>query len=159
MSKVVIRNFEINDFTDINILMDDVHALHVENRPDIYKDICIIIPKEEFINIINDDKKISILAEIDSIIVGLCIISIKNVGENNALVPRSVAYMEDLCVLKNYRKQGIGKSLFDEGKRLALEFNVESLELMVWEFNESAIKFYENENMKTRSRIMEMKLG
>ena len=66
--------------------------------------------------------------------------------------------MEDLCVSKDYRKQGIGKRLFIEAKKLTLEFNVDSLELMVWEFNKDAIDFYENQGMETRSRILEMKL-
>ena len=89
---------------------------------------------------------------------GLCIISIRPISSNIALVPRKVAYMENLCVHQDYRKQSIGKRLFNEAKERALEFKLESLELMVWEFNENAIDFYENQGMNTRSRIMEMKL-
>jgi len=90
--------------------------------------------------------------------VGLCIISIRPISSNIALVPRKVVYMENLCVHQDYRKQGIGKRLFIEAKKRTLEFNVDSLELMVWEFNKNAVDFYENQGMNTRSRIMEMKL-
>ncbi|SHH88240.1 GNAT family N-acetyltransferase [Clostridium grantii] len=158
MSKLIIRDFNINDFTDFSILMNEVHDLHVENRPDIYKDTDEVISKEDFIKIVNDEKIISILAQIDSVVVGLCIISIKNIPDNNVSIPRNIAYMEDLCVLESYRKQGIGKELFYEGKKRALQINVDSLELMVWEFNKMELEFYENKNMKTRSRIMELKL-
>ncbi len=44
-----------------------------------------------------DDNTISILAEINYITVGLCIISIRPISPNTALVPRKVAYMENLC--------------------------------------------------------------
>lgn len=158
MEKLLIRDFKIDDFIGINILMNEVQKLHVENRPDCYKSAEEIISKGEFINNINDDKTIAILAEIDFNIVGLCIISIKHTPKNKLIIPRTTAYMEALCVHKAYRKKGIGKKLFDEGKKRALEFNIESLELMVWEFNEDSIRFYENENMKIRSRIMELKI-
>jgi len=52
--------------------------------------------------------------------------------------------MENLCVFQDYRKQGIGKRLFIEAKKRALEFN------------KNAIDFYENQGMETRSRILEM---
>lgn len=158
MENLLIRNCKINDFENINLIMDEVHKLHVDNRPDIYKKTDVVMPKEDFINILSKDKTISIVAEIDLIIVGLCIISIRDRIDNKALVSRKVAYMDNLCVRKSYRKQGIGKRLFDEGKKRALEFSVNSLELMVWEFNKKAINFYEGENMNTRSRIMELKL-
>ncbi|MBB6713439.1 GNAT family N-acetyltransferase [Clostridium gasigenes] len=158
MSRLVIRDFEMDDFSGINKLMDEVHKLQVENRQDIYKKTDVVMPKEDFINILSNDKTISIVAEIDSIIVGLCIISIRDRIDNKALVSRKVAFVDNLCVLKDYRKQGIGKRLFNEGKKRALEFGVDSLELMVWEFNKKAIDFYKSENMNTRSRIMELKL-
>ncbi|MEG1257213.1 hypothetical protein [Clostridium sp.] len=32
MLKLVIGNFKMNDFTDINVLMNEVHTLHVDKR-------------------------------------------------------------------------------------------------------------------------------
>ena len=158
MSEMAIRDFNIDDFEGVNILMNQVHKLHMDSRADIYRKTDEPISKKDFVEIVNDNNIISILAEINYIIVGLCIISIKPVATNTALLPRKVAYMEDLCVHQDYRKQSIGKRLFNEAKERALEFKLESLELMVWEFNENAIDFYENQGMNTRSRIMEMKL-
>ena len=159
MDNVLIRRITLDDFEDVNLIMDEIHKLHVDNRPDIYCNTDVVMSKDEFINVVNNNKVISIVAQIDSTVVGLCIISIKEIGGNSVIKSRKVAYMDDLGVLKKYRNQGIGKRLYNEGKKLALEFGVESLELMVWEFNIDAIKFYESENMKARSRIMEVKLG
>lgn len=158
MLEVVIRNFSINDFEGINVLMDQVNRLHIDNRPDIYRETDKLISKKDFLNMLNDDNIISIVAEINYTIVGLCIVSIRPMSTNKVLVPRRVAYMEDLCVHQEYRKQGIGKKLFIEAKKRALEFNADSLELMVWEFNKNAVNFYENEGMSTRSRTMEINL-
>jgi len=158
MPEIAIRDFNIDDFEGVNILMNQVHKLHMDSRADIYRKTDEPISKKDFMRIVNDNNIISILAEINYITVGLCIISIKPVSNNTALLPRKVAYMEDLCVHQEYRKQSIGKRLFTEAKNRTLEFNVESLELTVWEFNKNAIDFYENQGMNTRSRIMEIKL-
>ncbi|MBU3202307.1 GNAT family N-acetyltransferase (plasmid) [Clostridium estertheticum] len=158
MPEIAIRNCSIDDFKGINVLMNQVHKLHMESRSDVYSKTDDPLSKKDFLSIINDENKISILAEINYIVVGLCIISIRPMSSNIALVPRKVAYMEDLCVHEDYRKQGIGRRLFLDAKKLALAFNVDSLELMVWEFNKNAVNFYENEGMNTRSRIMELKL-
>ncbi|MBU3137634.1 GNAT family N-acetyltransferase [Clostridium gasigenes] len=120
MARLVIRDFEIDDFSGINKLMDEVHKLHIDNRPDIYKKTAVVMYKEDFINSLSNNKTISIVAEIDSIIVGLCIISIRDRIDNKALVSRKVAFVDDLCVLRDYREQGIGKRLFNEGKKRAL---------------------------------------
>jgi len=158
MPEITIRNFSIDDFEGFNILMNQVHKLHVESRPDFYRKTDEPISKKDFLSIVNDNNTITILAELNYIIVGLCVISIKPITTNISCVPRRVAYMEDLCVSQDYRKQGIGKRLIIEAKKRTLEFNVDSLELMVWEFNKNAIDFYENQGMETRSRILEMKL-
>lgn len=158
MLKITIRNFSVNDFEGVNALMNQVHKLHMDSRPDFYRKIDEPISEKDFLSIINNDNTISILAEINNIIVGLCVISIRPLSNNIALVPRRVAYMEDLCVHRDYRKQGIGKKIFNEAKKHTSEFNVDSLELMVWDFNKNAVDFYENQGMTTRSRIMEIKL-
>lgn len=159
MSNVLIRNFEINDYDEVNKLLKEVHQLHVENRPDFFKETDKVLTKEEYIYMVNNHKTISILAEINSVVVGICIIQIKEVSESNGMISRKTAYMDDLNVHKDYRKAGIGKRLFDEGKKHAIDFKVDCLELMVWDFNESAINFYENRGMSTKSRYMQIKLN
>lgn len=46
-----------------------------------------------------------------------------------------------------------------EAENLAKKLNCERIELNCWEFNETAIKFYEEIGMKTQRRIMEKKVG
>jgi len=66
--------------------------------------------------------------------------------------------IDDLCVDEKYRKKGIGKRLFEEVKTYSKENGINFIELMVWEFNENARKFYENMGMKIRINRMEYKI-
>jgi len=63
--------------------------------------------------------------------------------------------IDDLCVNEKYREKGIGKKLFEEIVIFGKENGVKCIELMVWEFNQDAIKFYESMGMKIRIKRME----
>ncbi len=53
-------------------------------------------------------------------------------------------YLEDLFVLPEYRRRGIGKALLQYLKELAVKRNAGRLEWSVLDWNEPAIKFYES---------------
>ena len=56
------------------------------------------------------------------------------------------------------RRKGIGKLLIEEVKKQARENDYNKIELNCWEFNESAMKFYESIGFKTQRRIMGLEL-
>lgn len=57
-------------------------------------------------------------------------------------------YLEDLFVLPEYRRQGIGKAMLSYLGKLALERDAGRLEWSVLDWNESAIAFYQNMGAK-----------
>jgi diamine N-acetyltransferase len=135
-----------------------VHRLHSSNRPDIYRDAGFSLTAEDFQKTITAENKIAILAETNGAVAAFCIVTIRPPTENPKMVPRKVAFMEDLCVRADCRKQGIGKLVFREAAARAKKLGAQSLELMAWSFNKPAIRFYEEAGMSPRSVIMETKL-
>jgi diamine N-acetyltransferase len=156
--EILVRDFTFDDFESINMLMNQVHTLHLENRPDIYVKTDCPLSENDFKNIVIDQNSIAILAENSDQILGFCIVTIRQPSKNPILVPRKIAYMEDLCVRQDYQNKGIGKQLYSEVLNRIKSYDVDSLELMVWSFNESAIEFYKNMGMEYKSYIMEFKL-
>lgn len=57
-------------------------------------------------------------------------------------------YIEDLFIIEEARRQGIGQTLFDYAKKLAQERGCGRMEWSVLEWNTPAIKFYEKNNAK-----------
>jgi ribosomal protein S18 acetylase RimI-like enzyme len=153
-----IRDAILEDYKYIKILINQVHNLHYSNRPDIYINTSEPLNFDEYKSILNDNKKIKLIAEYKDKAVGFCIVTIKGSSENLLLVPRKIAYMETLCVHQDYRRRGIGRLLFNEALKRVKLFDADSLELMVWSFNESAIRFYKNMGMKSQYLKMEMKI-
>lgn len=150
-----IRSMVLDDYREVDRLMAQVHRLHVEGRPDLYIDVEHIYSFEQFKEMVENEDMITILAEEDKIVLGICMISMR---AKTCMVKRRTAYMEDLCVDHDYRRRGVGKELFLYGKELAVNMGAERLDLMVWDFNDDARKFYEKMGMKPQRYIYETML-
>jgi GNAT superfamily N-acetyltransferase len=55
-------------------------------------------------------------------------------------------YLEDLFVIPEYRKQGIGSELFDMVVQIAKEKQVKRMDWQVLDWNQPAIDFYRNKS-------------
>ena len=150
-----IRNMVLNDYNEVDRLMAQVHQLHVNGRPDLYIDVDHIYSFDQFKEMVENEDMITILAEDEEKVVGICMVSMR---ARTCMVKRRTAYMEDLCVDEAYRGKGIGKKLFSYAKDQAVKMGAERLDLMVWDFNESARKFYESMGMKPQRYIYETML-
>ena len=67
-------------------------------------------------------------------------------------------YIDDLCVLDCYRKQGIGGKMLDYVLDFARENGVEQITLNVWHGNEPAISFYKDKGFSPLKTTLELKL-
>ena len=150
-----IRNMILDDYNEVDRLMAQVHQLHVNGRPDLYIDVEHIYSYEQFKEMVENEDMITILAEEKNHVIGICMISMR---ARTCMVKRRTAYMEDLCVDEACRGKGIGKKLFLYAKDQAIKTGAERLDLMVWDFNKNARKFYESMGMKPQRYIYETML-
>ncbi|WP_061996613.1 GNAT family N-acetyltransferase [Clostridium sp. ATCC 25772] len=155
----IIRKATKNDYLEVNALMSELHGLHVDGRPDIYVKVDSPLVKDYY-NILLESGlyEVFVLEEDESILVGYTILEIKESSSRMEFVEKKFAYMNDLCIKKEYRGNGLGKILFNVAVEFAKKVNGETLELGVWNFNESAIKFYKHMGMSVRNIRMELKL-
>jgi ribosomal protein S18 acetylase RimI-like enzyme len=76
----------------------------------------------------------------------------------NVDTPLRREHFDDFCVKSSHQKKGIGRVLFQHIVEYSKTEGASSLQLVVWEFNKDAIKFYETLGMSTRNRRMELNL-
>ena len=98
---------------------------------------------------------IFLAAEEDSAVIGLCVVTIR---EPKAGLFVKIAYMDDLVVDESRRGQGIARRLFLTAQQEAKARGAGRLDLMVWEFNQNALKLYESLGMKPQRYILEKPL-
>ena len=157
VNNIIIRKAGIDDFEQIHRIVMQVHNLHLKNRRDIYKDVNPLTI-DEFKEDITSDNKLYLVAESNENVVGICFSTIKIITDNRILNDKKIVYIENICVDVNERKKGIGKMLYNETIKIAKNIKANSIELMVWKFNEEAINFYKNLGMEIKNISFEKKI-
>lgn len=148
-----IRPATVNDINRILDLLSQVLEIHAKLRPDLFVSGTTKYSKEDLEAILKDTNKPIFVATIDHYVVGYAMCQIRIPTSN--MYPVKIFHLDDLCVDEKYRKQGIGKSLYQKVVETAKENNCYEVTLNVWPGNDAALKFYEKMGMKTRSVFME----
>jgi ribosomal protein S18 acetylase RimI-like enzyme len=152
-----IRTANIMDIEKILHLEKQIIELHMNARPDWFGGKSPL--NHDFIkSIIEGDNGIIFVAETENEIIGYCFASIHEIKNHDVFHDMKYVEIDDLCVDEKCRQKGIGRKLFEKVKIFAKEREAKIIELSVWEFNQNAIKFYENLGMKTRINKMELKI-
>lgn len=158
-----VENFEIrtlgrDDYAQAAEIFAFVHALHQANRPDIYRKTNVPLGEDEFFKMCDDPHEIMLCAVRDGKILGLARTVMRGNAGDAVTLSRVRAVMEELAVLPQAQGMGIGTALLYASEAEAKRRGAEFLELMVWSFNKSAMRFYESAGMTVRSFVMEKKL-
>ena len=100
---------------------------------------------------LNNQDKINIAYIVDDKIAGVCLATIKDKFEKSI-------YSDDIFVLEDFRHQGIGTKLYKQVESIANNIGAKRIDLTVWQFNKTAMKFYESLGMETQRIILETRL-
>lgn len=139
----------------VNALAMEVHSLHVGWRPDIYEMPPEIYPAERFESALASDSLY--VARQENGVVGYAAIKIRDydwVG----MVPRRILIVDELCVSRAHRRQGIGMAMMAALRELAKTESCTGLQLGVYPQNREAVAFYEACGFSLQSVTMSQNL-
>lgn len=146
----------LRDRDAVNALARQVHELHVGWRPDIFRmPEGDIYSEKRFQEVIRARQLY--VAKLNGIVVGYALTNIK---EKNIppLVWRKVLLIDEVCVEKSFRGQGIGKQMMEEVHALARAFGCTDLQLNVYAQNDEAVGFYQKCGFMIRKIDMQRKV-
>lgn len=149
----MIRKAEPKDFKKINEIFNEVHKLHLNNRPDYFKDIDPL-SKEDFKSILEDENQILLVNEDKEINAFMRIEISEKTGKLTKY--RKALSIEQLAVKEGEQNKGIGKKLIEAAKEIFKEKKCTILLLDVWAFNQNAIEFYKHIGFKELKIKMEL---
>ncbi|MBQ8814358.1 MAG: GNAT family N-acetyltransferase [Lachnospiraceae bacterium] len=144
-----------DDLARVNELRAQVHAVHAEGRPDIFYEESGPELKAYAENFLTEENKALIVAEREGIICGFACVELITKPASITCKERDFYAVHEFGVDKHLRRSGVGRELFAFIKADAKERGFDRIELNMWEFNESALKFYESVGFKTYRRYME----
>jgi ribosomal protein S18 acetylase RimI-like enzyme len=139
-----LRRAENSDIGRITELLYQVHKVHSDGRPDIFRPGAKKYTEGELLEILRDDAKPVYVAEnSDGLVEGYAFCLLQEVKDDRSLQDMRTLYIDDLCVDEKCRGHHTGTELYrhvcEEAKRLGCY----RVTLNVWELNHTARKFYE----------------
>ena len=129
---------------------------HSENVPTIYKTLDTFFTFDEYLKILEDRNVYFILATLDNEVIGLICLSF-NEKLSKYEYQRKQIWIEGIYIKTKYRRKGIAQKLVNEAINKAKFLNAQSIELMIWNFNETSKKFFEI-FFKVRSLVLTKEL-
>ena len=135
-------------------LAKQVHALHVQWRPDLYTMPGELYPQELFSEMIQNRELY--VAKIDGIVAGYCRLVMKQ-ASGIGIVPRKVMLIDQFCVDEPLQNHGIGTQMAAEIRVLAKAFGCTDLQLGVYPQNDAAVSFWQKCGFMIQSITMQRK--
>ncbi len=151
-----IRRADERDIAGINKLLYQVHRIHAEGRPDIFRLGNKKYNDDELRTIMsNDTTPIFVAVDDEEKVLGYAFCIYEETKNNPSLMDRKTVYVDDLCVDATERGQHIGTALYDYVKDEGKKEGCSAVTLNVWCLNEGAMHFYEKCGMKPLKVVME----
>lgn len=152
---IEIREATSEDYDDLCVVIDQVDTLHCENLGQIFqKPRGPIRDKAYILSLIEDEDTGLFVAEVSGEVTGFVHIAICESPPISIFVPRRYAVVENLAVSQGFRQAGVGRALMERAHQWASAQEATEIELTVYEFNETAIDFYQSLGYETQSRHM-----
>jgi GNAT superfamily N-acetyltransferase len=137
---IEVRMANATDSTSVGRLFCELYLLHFEGNSRIFKD-----PNGNSTNDVELSIANTVIATVESKVVGYLKYSEKVVDESRVLLPRRMLIADDLIVRRDYRNLGIGMRLLNYLEDIGTERGFDSVEIPVFSFNNDAHGFYEHQ--------------
>ena len=139
-----------NEVPDIVLLNAHVQKIHHKTHPEIFKPVSNDQSIHEFFKyLVDQDTNTFLVAYIDSVPVGYSWYVVEEKPDFPLKYARKRIYIHQIAVDEGYRRQKIGKSLFEEIENDAREQGINHYELDSWSFNTEAHKFFNSLGFET----------
>ena len=155
MADYVIRKARIEDIPALDKLLYEVHKVHSDIRPDLFRAGAKKYTDDELAKILTDDLT-PVFVYDDGEIQGYAFTVIIDHKNDLSLMPYKSVYIDDLCFEKTCRGKGVGKKLYEHVLGFAKSINAYNVTLNVWAGNDSALKFYEKIGLRVQKTGMEV---
>jgi ribosomal protein S18 acetylase RimI-like enzyme len=154
---MTIRPYRIPDDVEglARVYVDSAtHHRAIDDLPPLIPAITMDYARQRFANLEPDDKRLLLVAEVDSEVVGL----VEATMRRDDAAQFVGAYVDELAVATSWRGHGVGTRLMAEVESWAARNGALSLALDHLHTNEGAHRLYERLGYQSRGVIMEKRL-
>lgn len=143
MNDLTIRRAAAGDIPALDKLLYQVHKVHSDLRPDLFRQGTKKYTDEELASILSDASTPVFVAERDGAVLGYAFCVHKQLVDDNNMTDIKTLYIDDLCVDECNRGGHIGRALYEYVLNYARRSGCYNVTLNVWAGNDSAMRFYQ----------------
>ena len=152
-----LRNLTSADYDEMLALYQALDEFHIEARPDCFARREEIYPRDAFEQNLANPISLDLGAfNEDGRMVGFVSATLWN--ESFSVKDVKTVCLDNIYVLPEYRRGGIGAKLFAAVEQWAKEQGAVRLDLHTWDFNKDAIAMYRAMGMTPQRYVFEKKL-
>lgn len=155
MENLLIRRAAAADIPALDKLLYQVHKVHSDLRPDLFRPGTKKYTDGELEAILASDSTPVFVAQRDGAVLGYAFCVHKQFIDDNNMTDIKTLYIDDLCVDENARGGHIGRALYEYVLDYARGSGCYNVTLNVWAGNEGAMKFYESVGLGVQKLGME----
>lgn len=158
MAKIIVRSALPEELAQVNRIRLAVNELHAQGRPDFFRpDAWPAIERQAALFLERENADV-LVALCDDRVAGFAMVQCVDRPENPYMKARRFYHVEEFGVDAAFRRRGVATALTDFMKQQARAMGCGRIELDMWEFNRSALAFYESAGFATYRRYMELPL-
>ncbi len=156
---MIIRDAKIEDFTVMGEIFKQVDELHSDAHPGIFNPLIHEARSKEYLeSVLQSDKSKLFVAVEDNKVIGIAKADIESAPNIPLFVQRDWLSISTIVVDNKHKGKGAGQQLLHHLYEWAKQQEVYEVELTVFSFNESAIRFYEHDGFKSYRVKMHKKI-
>ncbi len=155
MEDTMIRKAELRDIPALGRLLYEVHKVHSDVRPDLFKAGARKYTDEQLEEILQSGERPVFVAEQDGQVAGYAFCIPKQFVGDRSMTDVRTLHIDDLCVDEAARGKHIGTKLYDFVLDFAKRQGYYNVTLNVWADNKAAVKFYEKIGLRVQKIGME----
>lgn len=155
MEEINIRSAELRDIPALGRLLYEVHKVHSDVRPDLFKAGARKYTDGQLEEILQSGERPVFVAEQDGQVVGYAFCIPKQFVGDRSMTDVRTLYIDDLCVDEAARGKHIGTKLYGFVLDFAKRQGYYNVTLNVWADNKAAVKFYEKIGLRVQKIGME----
>ena len=152
---IEMRALSASDYGEYRPLMAQLHSLHVAGRPDLFREAEFITSRERYEQLLADENALLLGAFQNGALIGFAAGELQHRSMMMNITSLSVT---DLFVAQSARRRGVAAGLLRELQARAKRAGAVRCDIMVWQFNEDAIAFYEAQGFSVQRSILEKEI-
>lgn len=143
LGTLLIRRATQQDLPAISKLLFQVHKVHSDVRPDLFKAGAKKYTDEEVSAILKNENTPVFVAEERGQVLGYAFCIHQEMVGKKSMQEIKTLYIDDLCVDEEARGKHVGTALYEHVLQFAKENGYYNVTLNVWADNKKAVGFYE----------------